>query len=309
MSGYNLAPFKYSQKDIMVKRLNGLLLSLPVLFGISGYAAQGASAASFDCTKASSLDEKAICYDSVLSALDEQLAAVYKLSLVAARAEIDKSILISHQKEWLRLRRQCVQADCLNPFIRERIEWLEDFASYLIENPDEAYWPRGVNAGLEQTLPRQKLILPTETVVTVTQPPLATPTPNPPPADAQQRMPRPRDSTFARKLSGCAAFYNLLLDEGQRKGLPKIDLQQIFKRYEYNLVLATMFSDPDFALLEKGRFVDSGQAKQMFVDFIGNHERCQQLAETAYEITSDEQLYQESKREFNNAITEATRGQ
>lgn len=296
-----------------MKKLNGLMLSLSVLFGISGYAAQGASAASFDCAKASSADEKAICSDSGLSALDEQLAGAYKLSLVAARTEIDKSILVSHQKEWLRLRKQCVQADCLNHFIRERIEWLEDFASYLNENLDEAYWPRGVHAGLEQTLPRQNQDSPTETVVTETvvktQPPLATATPNPPPAYAPQRMPRPRDSTLARKFSKCAALYSLLLADGQRQGRPKDVLEQIFKKYEFNLVIATMFSDPEFALLEQGRVMDSGEAKQMFVDFKGNYERCQKLAETAYEITSDERLYQESKREFNDAITEATRGQ
>lgn len=47
-----------------------------------GWAAIGlditrTSAASFDCTKATSAEEKAICADSELSALDEQLAGDY----------------------------------------------------------------------------------------------------------------------------------------------------------------------------------------------------------------------------------------
>jgi len=56
--------------------------------------------ASFDCTKAKSKVEKAICGDQELSRLDEQLAAAYKTALTAHPLP---SYVRARQRDWLRL--------------------------------------------------------------------------------------------------------------------------------------------------------------------------------------------------------------
>lgn len=43
-----------------------------------------ANAASFDCTKAGTDQEKMICSDSILSSLDDKLAKTYKSALLEA---------------------------------------------------------------------------------------------------------------------------------------------------------------------------------------------------------------------------------
>ena len=57
-------------------------------------------AASFDCTKASTAGEKAICADATLSKLDEQLAQAYKQALQkGSRAKVQAA-----QRAWLKER-------------------------------------------------------------------------------------------------------------------------------------------------------------------------------------------------------------
>lgn len=60
-------------------------------------------AASFDCAKAATKVEKAICADDELSSLDEEMAATYKLALNKGNAKAIKSA----QKDWLKERDSC----------------------------------------------------------------------------------------------------------------------------------------------------------------------------------------------------------
>lgn len=69
-----------------------------------------AQAASFDCAKAKTTIEKLICADAVLSRLDEELAAVYKTAL---QDEKRAKSLIQVQKQWMKDRNGCVDADCV----------------------------------------------------------------------------------------------------------------------------------------------------------------------------------------------------
>ena len=57
-----------------------------------------AQAASFDCGKASTFVEKAICTDKQLSGLDDQLAGLYKAGRAAAA---NSATLEADQKAWL----------------------------------------------------------------------------------------------------------------------------------------------------------------------------------------------------------------
>ena len=86
------------------------------LFGV----APCAFAASFDCAKASSRVEKAICADSELSRLDELLGRFY----FAARERLAEngSCLASDQQQWLRTQRNaCADDACLKKVYLERL--------------------------------------------------------------------------------------------------------------------------------------------------------------------------------------------
>ncbi len=76
-----------------------------------------ASAASFDCTKASSQVEKLICSDRELSDLDSKLGNIYRPKASASPS------LVTDQKQWLRQQRNlCKTIDCLRAAYLKRIE-------------------------------------------------------------------------------------------------------------------------------------------------------------------------------------------
>lgn len=98
---------------------------VPLLFVASTSAATPAFAASFDCRKASTEVELAICGDPHLSRLDSELGTVYK-----ARLAIDPDLRRS-QIDWIRERnRRCgPDAACLARMVRERIDELGGLAT------------------------------------------------------------------------------------------------------------------------------------------------------------------------------------
>ena len=74
-----------------------------------------AHAASFDCTKAKSVTEKAICSTPALSAADGEMAAAYKAWLAAAPADWAAGIR-ENQLAWLRVRNaSCPASDTSDP--------------------------------------------------------------------------------------------------------------------------------------------------------------------------------------------------
>jgi len=75
-------------------------------------------AASFDCAKASTFVEKAICTDKQLSSLDDQLAGLYK---AARAANVNAATVEADQKVWLSSRDQCIDAACLKKAYADRI--------------------------------------------------------------------------------------------------------------------------------------------------------------------------------------------
>ncbi len=84
--------------------------------------ATGSHAASFDCTKASTLVEKTICSDAKLSELDSQLMQSYKKALASSP---DASGVKSAQREWLSgVRNKCTDAACLNRVYTDRLKVL-----------------------------------------------------------------------------------------------------------------------------------------------------------------------------------------
>lgn len=95
-----------------------------------------AHAASFDCKKARSFQEKTICSDPQLSALDEQLGASYKDAIERSGA---KKTLVLWQRAWLKSSEvgDCKNAQCLIQETSKRIAVLDSVAA---KNNPAAQW-------------------------------------------------------------------------------------------------------------------------------------------------------------------------
>ena len=94
------------------------LLSMLFLFSSIAF-----SAPSFDCAKAQSKSEIAICTSDLLSELDAELAKAYKLAQLTSA---DASAIKATQKIWLKgVRDFCEDSACLQLVMEERIEQLQ----------------------------------------------------------------------------------------------------------------------------------------------------------------------------------------
>jgi uncharacterized protein len=98
-----------------------LLVSLAFTLGTINFS----HAASFDCSKATTETEIAICNDPELSALD------YRMSLIWGR--VNGRLDIQDQKDWLTERDQCGDIYCLKASITERINLLQKIEEVLPE--------------------------------------------------------------------------------------------------------------------------------------------------------------------------------
>jgi uncharacterized protein YecT (DUF1311 family) len=77
---------------------------------------------SFDCTKASTFSEKAICNDPMLGKLDGALSENYKYMLASDIGDGARSDLKATQKKWLAERNKCTDNQCLANTYRKRID-------------------------------------------------------------------------------------------------------------------------------------------------------------------------------------------
>lgn len=88
-----------------------------------GLGASGASAQSFDCSKARLPAEFAICDSPRLARLDEEMSALYFGLPYVVREEIRES-----QRRWLNRRNACGHDDlCIEDAYLRRIEVLSQF--------------------------------------------------------------------------------------------------------------------------------------------------------------------------------------
>ena len=102
--------------------MKNLIFAASILFFASWTHAAG-----FDCNKASTLVEKAICSDSELSKLDDLLLISYKEAL-GNISDTDK--LKSEQRDWLsNTRNKCQDADCLKRAYNKRISAINDITA------------------------------------------------------------------------------------------------------------------------------------------------------------------------------------
>lgn len=84
--------------------------------------AKPAVAASFDCAKASTSVERAICEDPLLGKLDEALAGNYRAIRAANIGDGARKDLESTQRQWIRERNGCTDKKCIETSYRKRID-------------------------------------------------------------------------------------------------------------------------------------------------------------------------------------------
>jgi uncharacterized protein len=105
-----------THETIILKRTRALIIASLVFV-----PAFGAYSASFDCGKASSFVENAICSNSELSALDDSLSSAYSKAL----SDTDSSDEIkSSQRSWMKNRNSCQDNACLKKAYSKRINEL-----------------------------------------------------------------------------------------------------------------------------------------------------------------------------------------
>jgi len=96
----------------------GLALTL-TLFCTTAFAQQKPS---FDCNKAATPTEKAICSNANLAELDNKLAKIYSETLSKAKNSDEKKNMQEKQKEWLKKRNSCSSdIQCLKKSYESRI--------------------------------------------------------------------------------------------------------------------------------------------------------------------------------------------
>ena len=98
-----------------------MILSAAAPFAVAAALAAPAAAQSFDCAAAETDDEKAICDSGRLSALDDEMAALYRdveaSALMGTRADVQEA-----QRAFLTERRNCGSNEgCITALYRERI--------------------------------------------------------------------------------------------------------------------------------------------------------------------------------------------
>lgn len=77
---------------------------------------------SFNCSKASTFSEKAICSDPLLGKLDGALSENYKSMLASNIGEGARSDLKTTQRKWLTERNKCTSNQCLANVYRKRVD-------------------------------------------------------------------------------------------------------------------------------------------------------------------------------------------
>lgn len=94
-----------------------------LLLAVSG----SASAASFDCNKASTFVEKAICSDKTLGELDDALSSNYKSMLASNIGDGARKELRTTQRIWLADRNKCTTRSCVEALYRQRVDAICDY--------------------------------------------------------------------------------------------------------------------------------------------------------------------------------------
>ena len=110
------------------------LIPALVLTAVCAAVAVPASAASFDCNKARTADEKAICAERSLNDKDVRMDVLYGINRHTL-AMGGRGALMDSQQEWLRNRKTCgANKACLNRAYDKRLADLEKSMERIYQN-------------------------------------------------------------------------------------------------------------------------------------------------------------------------------
>jgi uncharacterized protein len=109
----------------MEKVMFARVLSVSVL----AIFASTAQAVSFDCQKAKTFIEKAICQNPDLSELDDELGSQFQMALTDNK---NPAVFKKQQLTWLKQRDTCQTVDCVKKSYKQRIATLVKYNN----NPD-----------------------------------------------------------------------------------------------------------------------------------------------------------------------------
>ena len=115
--------------------------------------------ASFDCTKAKSPVEKAICSDTELGKLDEDLSKVYKDALKEHPVE---NYVKTRQRAWLKTNSNCDKsklATCLKENYKERIKQLSGISKIKVYSNSNKFFYEDGDAVAEIRLDGSKYLI------------------------------------------------------------------------------------------------------------------------------------------------------
>lgn len=108
----------------MRKRVRELVMNTGLLFVmLPQFVVLSVQAASFDCAKATTKVEKIICDNPEISKLDDELSASYKTAL---QDEHQAESIRQAQKQWMKERNKCADADCVKRAYAARLQGLSD---------------------------------------------------------------------------------------------------------------------------------------------------------------------------------------
>jgi uncharacterized protein YecT (DUF1311 family) len=102
-----------------------VLIFLPVVATIS--LPQVLFSASFDCRKASTFVEEAICNDAILSRLDDALGENYRYMKAANIGDGALNHLVETQRQWLKNRNRCQTRNCIFNAYISRVDEVCDY--------------------------------------------------------------------------------------------------------------------------------------------------------------------------------------
>lgn len=108
-----------SRRIISTVLLKGVMKYLAILLLT---VAGSVNAASFNCDKAATLVEKAICSHNNLSKLDDVLSANYTDMMASNIGEGAKKDLRATQRNWLTTRNKCATVQCVEILYHQRID-------------------------------------------------------------------------------------------------------------------------------------------------------------------------------------------
>jgi uncharacterized protein len=112
-----------------------LTVARTLLLTVFSVFATTSQAVSFDCQKANSFVENAICQNQTLSALDDELATVYQAAQDASK---NQEVLKKQQLSWLKNKRNVCQTNsCLEKAYKKRIAALGKLSDGSTEAGDE----------------------------------------------------------------------------------------------------------------------------------------------------------------------------